>query len=56
MMSRFFRLIIPLVIFLSGVALVPYFSWPDKAFSWQIFAQAYEAPSEQRFLPLIFKE
>lgn len=40
-MSRFVRFIIPLVIFLSGVALVPYFSWPDEAFSWQTFADAY---------------
>lgn len=40
-MSRIGRLLIPLVIFLSGVVLIPYFSWPDEAFSWQNFADAY---------------
>jgi hypothetical protein len=40
-MSRFVRFLIPLAIFFSGVILIPYFSWPDEAFSWQNFANAY---------------
>ncbi|MCK6630662.1 MAG: hypothetical protein L6R45_36535 [Anaerolineae bacterium] len=40
-MSRLVRSLTPMVIFLSGLLLIPYFSWPDEAFSWQSFADTY---------------
>jgi hypothetical protein len=40
-MLRFKRLIIVLAIFMSGLALIPYFSLPKEAFSWQTFADQY---------------
>jgi len=54
-MQRYKRLLIALVIFLSGTLLVPYFSWPDEAFGWKMFAQVYEPPVT-RFLPILFKD
>lgn len=36
------RLLIALVIFMSGVVLIPFISLPAQAFSWQLFANAYE--------------
>jgi hypothetical protein len=43
-MIRLKRLIIVLAIFLSGAILIPYFSLPDQAFSWQTFANGYGYP------------
>lgn len=36
------RLLAAVVIFLSGVMLIPFISLPAQAFSWQLFAGAYE--------------
>ncbi|HXW00871.1 MAG TPA: hypothetical protein VEC93_20825 [Anaerolineae bacterium] len=43
-MTRLKRLMIVLAIFLSGAILIPYFSLPDEAFSWQTFANGYGYP------------
>lgn len=40
-MARIKRLLIVLTIFLSGTVLIPYFSLPDDAFSWQNFTNGY---------------
>lgn len=40
-MSKFGRLAIALVIFLSGAILTPFISLPVKAFGWQEYANAY---------------
>ena len=41
-MYRSKRLLTALFIFLSGLLLLPFISLPAEAFSWQIFANAYE--------------
>ena len=50
-MSRFGRLAIALVIFLSGAALTPFISLPAEAFGWEEYAGAY-GPIH---LPIIIK-
>lgn len=41
-MYKFRRLVTALVIFLSGAVLIPFVSLPAQAFSWELFATAYE--------------
>jgi hypothetical protein len=53
-MTKFSRLLIALVIFLSGVVLMPFISLPAEAIGWQSFANAYQ-PSVKVFLPVIAK-
>lgn len=36
------RLLTAVVIFLSGIVLIPFISLPAQAFSWQLFADAYD--------------
>jgi hypothetical protein len=39
------RLVTALFILLSGLMLIPFISLPAQAFSWQLFANAYEEPT-----------
>ena len=41
-MYRFRRLAIAMFIFLVGIGLLPFVSLPAEAFSWELFANAYE--------------
>lgn len=54
-MPKFSRLLIALVIFLSGAGLMPFVSLPAEAFSWQLFANAYAPDSVLLYLPIIVK-
>lgn len=51
---QFQRLVIVLVIVLSGLALVPFVALPSEQLSWQRFAAAYQ-PQYHTHLPLIQK-
>ncbi|GAB4426406.1 MAG: hypothetical protein Kow0031_06180 [Anaerolineae bacterium] len=42
-MYKFRRLLTALVVFLSGAVLIPFVSLPAQAFSWELFADAYES-------------
>ena len=53
-MRQFQRLVIVLVIVLSGLALVPFVALPSEQLSWQRFAAAYQ-PQYHPHLPLIKK-
>ncbi|MCL4303195.1 MAG: hypothetical protein KJ077_46345 [Anaerolineae bacterium] len=55
-MSRFGRLAIALVIFLSGAVLTPFISLPAEAFGWEEYASAYTLNPGPIHLPVIFKK
>ncbi|NUM45901.1 MAG: hypothetical protein HUU38_14445 [Anaerolineales bacterium] len=38
------RVVIALIIFLSGIALMPFIALPTEAFQWQKYADVYEEP------------
>jgi hypothetical protein len=50
-MKKVARLIIALVILLSGVTLVPAIGLPAQGFNWQLYAGAYD--TIKMFLPLV---
>ena len=52
-MKRLARLIIALVILLSGATLVPAMGLPNQGFNWQLYAGAYD--TIKLFLPLVSK-
>lgn len=55
-MSRFGRLAIALVIFLSGAILTPFISLPAVAFGWEEYASAYTPNPGPINLPIIIKK
>ena len=51
-MNRFQRLVIALVILLSGLALIPYIALPSEKLVWQRYSEVYQ-PQHTIFLPVI---
>lgn len=51
-MNRVQRLVLALVLLLSGLALAPYVALPSEKLVWQRYADAYQ-PQHIQFLPLI---
>lgn len=52
-MNHLKRLIIAVVVVVSGLAIAPRVALPVEPFSWQRYAMVYQAPQPKVFLPLV---